>query len=225
MRLLLVEDDSALQAQINNLFADRHWTVDLAGDGQEGLYLGQEYRYDVAIVDLGLPRLSGMEVIRAWRAAHNKVPVLILTARDQWQQKVEGLEAGADDYLTKPFHPEELLARVNALARRAAGQVSAVLKAGPYVLDTGAQQLQRDGEPIALTSFEYRVLQYLMLHAARVVSKTELTEHIYAQDHDRDSNVLEVLVARLRKKLDPDGSLQPLKTLRGQGYQFSAPQP
>ena len=150
----------------------------------------------------------------------NALPVLVLTARDQWQQKVEGLEAGADDYLTKPFHPEELLARVNALARRAAGKASPVIKVASFALDTGAQVLTREGQVIALTSFEYRIVEYLMMHSARVISKTELTEHLYAQDHDRDSNVLEVLIARLRKKLDPDGELTPLKTLRGQGYQF-----
>lgn len=220
MRLLVVEDESALQSQIQKLFADRHWTVDVAADGKEGLYLGREYAYDVAIVDLGLPLMSGLEVIQTWRKEENPLPILVLTARDHWQQKVEGLEAGADDYLTKPFHPEELLARVNALARRAAGKTNPVIKVESYALDTGAQVLTREGQVIALTSFEYRIVEYLMMHSARVISKTELTEHLYAQDHDRDSNVLEVLIARLRKKLDPEGDLLPLKTLRGQGYQF-----
>lgn len=220
MRLLVVEDESALQSQIQKLFADRHWTVDVAADGKEGLYLGREYAYDVAIVDLGLPLMSGLEVIQTWRKEENQLPILVLTARDHWQQKVEGLEAGADDYLTKPFHPEELLARVNALARRAAGKTNPVIKVESYALDTGAQVLTREGQVIALTSFEYRIVEYLMMHSARVISKTELTEHLYAQDHDRDSNVLEVLIARLRKKLDPEGDLLPLKTLRGQGYQF-----
>lgn len=220
MRLLIVEDDPALQSQISQLFGQRHWSVDVAGDGREGEYLGREYAYDVAIVDLGLPELSGMEVISRWRKSGISLPILILTARDHWQQKVEGLEAGADDYLTKPFHPEELLARVNALARRAAGQTSSEILAGPYRLDLGAQQLSNDGQAITLTSFEYRMIEYFMLHAGKVVSKAELTEHIYAQDYDRDSNVIEVLMTRLRKKMDPTGELKPLRTVRGQGYQF-----
>ncbi len=220
MRLLLIEDEPALQSQINQLFSQRHWSVDVAGDGREGEYLGREYPYDVAVVDLGLPQMSGMEVISQWRKAGISTPILILTARDHWQQKVEGLEAGADDYLTKPFHPEELLARVNALARRAAGQSSSEIVAGPYRLDLGGQQLSRAGEPITLTSFEYRLIEYLMLHAGKVISKTQLTEHIYAQDYDRDSNVIEVLMTRLRKKMDPNSELKPLRTVRGQGYQF-----
>ncbi|MBB3168661.1 response regulator transcription factor [Simiduia aestuariiviva] len=220
MRLLLIEDEPALQSQINQLFSQRHWSVDVAGDGREGEYLGREYPYDVAVVDLGLPQMSGMEVISQWRKAGISTPILILTARDHWQQKVEGLEAGADDYLTKPFHPEELLARVNALARRAAGQSSSEIVAGPYRLDLGGQQLSRAGEPITLTSFEYRLIEYLMLHAGKVISKAQLTEHIYAQDYDRDSNVIEVLMTRLRKKMDPNSELKPLRTVRGQGYQF-----
>lgn len=223
MRLLLIEDEPALQSQVSQLFGLRHWSVDVAGDGKEGEYLGRENPYDVAVVDLGLPELNGMEVISRWRKDGISTPILILTARDHWQQKVEGLEAGADDYLTKPFHPEELLARVNALARRAAGQASSVISIGPFALDMGAQQLTRDGQPLTLTSFEYRLIEYLIMHAGKVISKTQLTEHIYAQDYDRDSNVIEVLVARLRKKMDPAGELQPLRTIRGQGYQFSLP--
>lgn len=223
MRLLLIEDEPALQSQVSQLFGQRHWSVDVAGDGKEGEYLGRENPYDVAVVDLGLPELNGMEVISRWRKDGISTPILILTARDHWQQKVEGLEAGADDYLTKPFHPEELLARVNALARRAAGQASSVISIGPFALDMGAQQLTRDGQALTLTSFEYRLIEYLIMHAGKVISKTQLTEHIYAQDYDRDSNVIEVLVARLRKKMDPAGELQPLRTIRGQGYQFSLP--
>ncbi|BFM11937.1 response regulator transcription factor [Simiduia litorea] len=221
MRLLVIEDEPALQTQVRQLFSQRHWSVDIAGDGKEGAYLGRENPYDVAIVDLGLPQLNGMDVIKQWRQAGNKVPVLILTARDHWQQKVEGLEAGADDYLTKPFQPEELLARVNALARRAAGQATSVLTAGPFVLDTRAQSLTKDKQVLNLTSFEYRLIEFLMLHNGKVISKSQLTEHIYEQDFDRDSNVIEVLVARLRKKMDAEGKLQPLRTVRGQGYQFS----
>ena len=225
MRLLLIEDEPALQSQVSLLFGQRHWSVDVAGDGKEGEYLGRENPYDVAIVDLGLPQLSGMEVIASWRKDGISTPVLILTARDHWQQKVEGLEAGADDYLTKPFHPEELLARVNALARRAAGQTSSIISVGPFALDMSGQKLTRDTQTLTLTSFEYRLIEYLMMHAGKVVSKTQLTEHIYAQDYDRDSNVIEVLVARLRKKLDPKGELQPLRTIRGQGYQFVLSEP
>ena len=220
MRLLLIEDEPALQSQVRQLFSQRHWSVDIAGDGKEGAYLGKENPYDVAIVDLGLPQLNGMDVIKQWRQAGNNVPVLILTARDHWQQKVEGLEAGADDYLTKPFQPEELLARVNALARRAAGQGASVLNAGPFTLDISAQSLAKDKQVLTLTSFEYRLIEFLMLHSGKVISKTQLTEHIYQQDFDRDSNVIEVLVARLRKKMDAEGKLQPLRTIRGQGYQF-----
>lgn len=221
MRLLLVEDEAGLRKQLRDALADAGYTVDPAADGEEGLYLGTEFPMDVAVVDLGLPKLNGIEMIRRLRAGGRDFPILILTARDNWQDKVEGLGAGADDYLVKPFHTQELLARLNALTRRAAGWSQPVLQCGPIELDSASQRVTRDGEVVDLTSFEYRMLHYLMLHAGEVVSKTDLTEHLYEQDHDRDSNVIEVFVGRLRKKLDPDGSLAVIETLRGRGYRFN----
>jgi two-component system response regulator PhoP len=199
--------------------------VDTAPDGEEGLFLGREYPIDLAIIDLGLPGISGLELIRELRALERDFPILILTARDSWQDKVEGLESGADDYLTKPFHAEELAARVNALLRRATGHASAHIELHGIRLDTARQQVEREGRPVELTGHEYRVLEYLMSHAGKVISKTELTEHIYDQDFDRDSNVIEVFIGRLRKKLDPDGTLRPIETLRGRGYRFRAGTP
>ncbi|MEM9531314.1 MAG: response regulator transcription factor [Pseudomonadota bacterium] len=225
MRVLLLEDDTPLRETLTARLQREGYAVDAAADGEEGLYLGQEFPVDVAIVDLGLPKLNGMEVIERWRESEKRFPVLILTARGEWQDKVEGLGAGADDYLVKPFHVEELLARLNALVRRAAGWAQAVLRSGPIALDTGSQQVTLDEEPVELTSFEYKVLEYLMLHAGQVISKTRLTEHIYEQDFDRDSNVIEVFVGRLRKKLDPKGAIKPIETLRGRGYRFRAPDP
>lgn len=225
MRVLLLEDDTPLRETLTARLKREGYAVDAAADGEEGLYLGQEFPVDVAIVDLGLPKLNGMEVIERWREAEKRFPVLILTARGEWQDKVEGLGAGADDYLVKPFHVEELLARLNALVRRAAGWAQSVLRSGPIALDTGTQQVTLDEEPVELTSFEYKVLEYLMLHAGQVISKTRLTEHIYEQDFDRDSNVIEVFVGRLRKKLDPKGAIKPIETLRGRGYRFRAPDP
>ena len=175
---------------------------------------------DLAIIDLGLPKLSGIELIRRLRELERTFPILILTARDSWQDKVEGLEAGADDYLTKPFHVEELVARVKALLRRAAGHASPVIEGCGIRLDTARQTVAVDGRPVELTGHEYRVLEYLMLHAGKVISKTELTEHLYDQDFDRDSNVLEVFIGRLRRKLDPEGQRKPIETLRGRGYRF-----
>ncbi len=222
MRILVVEDDQPLRETLVARLQREGYAVDAAADGEEGLYLGTEYPIDVAVVDLGLPKLSGMEVISRWRQAEKRFPVLILTARGEWQDKVEGLDAGADDYLVKPFHVEELLARLNALVRRAAGWARSVLSSGPIELDTSAQQVKLAGESVELTSFEYKVLEYLMMHAGEVISKTRLTDHIYEQDFDRDSNVIEVFIGRLRKKLDPDGSLKPIDTLRGRGYRFRA---
>jgi two-component system response regulator PhoP len=183
--------------------------------------MGVENVCDLAVVDLGLPKLDGIEVVKRWRAAGKRFPVLILTARGRWQDKVEGLEAGGDDYLVKPFHVEELLARINALTRRAAGWSQPTLRCGPVALDTRSQQVTVSGAPIDLTTYEYKVLQFLMLRAGEVVSKTDLTEHLYDQDFDRDSNVIEVFVGRLRKKLDPDGTLEPIETLRGRGYRLT----
>ena len=221
MRLLLVEDEPGLRRQLQHQLRERGQSVDLAVDGEEGLYYLQEYPLDLAVVDIGLPRLSGIELIRRARGDGIDLPILILTARGNWQDKVEGLEAGADDYLVKPFHFEELWARINALVRRAAGHASPLLEWGPITLDTAAQSVTRDGEPLELTAYEYRVLEYLMLHRGEVISKTRLTEHLYDQDYDRDSNVLEVFVGRLRRKLDPEGRLRPIETLRGRGYRFA----
>jgi two-component system response regulator PhoP len=195
--------------------------VEDCGDGNEALYQGSEFEYDLAIVDIGLPGMSGLDVIRGWRKAQRQFPILILTARGDWQDKVEGLEAGADDYLVKPFHMEELNARVNALLRRAAGHASPQMTFGPITLDTVARAVFVNGSEIKLTSYEYRTLEYLMVHAGKTISKAELTEHLYHQDYDRDSNVLEVFVRRLRQKLDPDQTLHPIMTVRGLGYRFA----
>jgi two-component system response regulator PhoP len=221
MRILLIEDEAALREPLQERLRQEGHVVDLAADGEEGLYAGTEYPVDVAVIDLGLPKLSGMEVIRQLRACGKTFPILILTARGRWQDKVEGLEAGGDDYLVKPFEVEELLARLRALVRRAAGWTQASLRCGPLVLDTTAQTLQLDGVPVELTGYEYRMLEYLMLHSGEVVSKAELTEHLYEEDHDRDSNVIEVFIRRLRGKLDPDHRLNPIETLRGRGYRFT----
>lgn len=221
MRILVIEDEASLREQLLTRFREDGYAVDAAADGEEGLYLGSEFPFDVAVVDLGLPKLSGIEVIQRLRAAGKTFPILILTARGRWQEKVEGLEAGGDDYLVKPFHMEELLARIKVLLRRAAGWSQPVLRCGPVALDTVSQQVSAHGQVVDLTAYEYNLLEYLMLHNGEVVSKAELTEHLYDQDFDRDSNVLEVLVGRLRRKLDPEGVLQPIETLRGRGYRFT----
>jgi len=179
--------------------------------------------FDLGIIDLGLPKMSGMELIRTLREAGKTFPILILTARSSWQDKVDGLQQGADDYMVKPFHVEELMARINALVRRASGWSRSVLECGPILLDLIAQTVNVDGQEVELTSYEYKVLEYLMMHAGELVSKGDLTEHIYQQDFDRDSNVLEVFIGRLRKKLDTDGALKPIETVRGRGYRFSIP--
>jgi two-component system, OmpR family, response regulator PhoP len=221
MRILVVEDEAALRDSLKARLAEAGFTVDVARDGNEGLFSGSEYPLDVAIVDLGLPGVPGLEVIRRLRASGKTYPILILTARDNWQDKVEGLQAGADDYVAKPFHFEEVLARVQALLRRAGGWASPQLKCGPVVLDTRSQVISVNGAPIELTTFEYRILEHLMLRAGEVVSKSELTERLYDQDFERDSNVIEVLIGRLRRKLDPQDQLQPIETLRGRGYRFA----
>jgi two-component system response regulator PhoP len=218
MRILIVEDETALRDSLKaDLTAAGH-AVDAAADGEEGLYAALEYPVDVAIVDLGLPKLPGLELIRRLRAAGKSYGVLVLTARDRWQDKVEGLSAGADDYLAKPFHFGELQARLAALLRRSSGWTTPLLECGPVVLDTRAQAVAVRGEPVELTSFEYRLLEHLMLHAGEVISKTELTEKLYEQDFERDSNVIEVLIGRLRRKLDPQDEIKPIETLRGRGY-------
>jgi len=221
MRLLVIEDEQALRDTLCAELTDAGYSVESAADGKEGLYFATEYPIDLAIVDLGLPEMSGMEVIQSIRAAQHTYPILILTARDRWQDKVEGLQAGADDYVVKPFHFEEIEARINALLRRSAGWAEAVLRAGPIELDTRSQAVTVDGQSVELTSFEYRVLEYLMLRAGKVVSKTELTESLYDQDYDRDSNVIEVFIGRLRRKLDPKRSVKPIETRRGRGYRFA----
>lgn len=221
MRILIAEDDSRLLTQLDVLLQQHGYSVDLADNGNSALYLLKEHSYDAAIIDIGLPHLDGFDVIRQARRADVSSPVLILTARDRWQEKVEGLDAGADDYLTKPFHNEELLARVKALIRRSSGQANPTISFGPLELDTVAEELAVDGSRLELTAYEYKVMEYLMLNPQKVVSKTELTEHIYDQDFDLDSNVIEVFVGRLRKKIDPAGVLKPIETLRGRGYRIN----
>lgn len=220
MRLLLVEDEPTLREQLTAHFRAAGFAVDAAANATDGEHLGREYPVDAAIIDIGLPDFSGVELIRRLRKAERSFPILILTARSKWQEKVEGLEAGADDYLTKPFHNEELLARINALLRRSAGRASAEINVGAYAINTAAKAVHCDGRPVDLTAYEYRLLEYLAMHAGRPISKSELTEHVYDEDMDRDSNVIEVLVGRLRRKLDPDGTQKPIVTERGRGYRF-----
>lgn len=220
MRLLVVEDQSLLRQQLARGLERSGYVVDDAADGKAGLYFAMEYAYDAAIIDLGLPVMDGISLIKEIRSQGRTFPILILTARGDWQDKVEGLDAGADDYVVKPFQIEEILARLNALLRRAAGFARPLIEYGPIALDTTAKRVTLGGEVVDLTAYEYKMLEYLMLHPGQVVSKTELTEHLYAQDYDRDSNVLEVFVRRLRQKLDPDENLKPIETIRGQGYRF-----
>lgn len=223
MRVLIAEDDAALRTEIAGSLRAHGFAVDTSGDGDEALYCGNEYPLDVAILDLGLPGRNGLDVLRAWREAGRTFPVLILTARGRWQDKVTGLEAGADDYLVKPFHIEEVVARLRALVRRSAGWARSVIEAGPISIDTAAQTVTVDGHRVVLTAYEYRLLEYLAMHAGEVVSKTRLGEHIYDEEMERDSNVLEVLLTRLRRKLDPDRSREPIETLRGRGYRLRLP--
>lgn len=221
MRVLVVEDETSIRRHLEERLRGEGYAVDGAPDGEEGLYFATEYPIDVAVIDIGLPNLSGIELIQKLRARGLNYPVLILTARNRWQQKVEGLEAGADDYLTKPFHVEELLARVRALVRRAAGVATNTVECGPILLNTSSQEVTVNGQRLELTAYEFRLLQYLMLNSGKVVAKAELIDHIYEEDADRDSNVIEVFVGRLRKKLDPNNKLNPIETLRGRGYRFT----
>ena len=223
MRVLIVEDDPDLRSQIASTFGDEGFVVETAADGEQGLYMASEYPLDLAVIDLGLPKTSGIDIIRKTRKAGRSFPILILTARDGWQSKVEGLEAGADDYLVKPFHRQELLARARALLRRSGGWATATLSSGPIVLDTSSKSVTASGQQVELTSYEYRVLEYMLTHAGKVISKTELTEHLYNEDAERDSNVIEVFIRRLRSKLDPEGKLNPIATLRGSGYRWDLP--
>ncbi len=220
MRLLVIEDDNILRASLASKLAEAGFAVEQAADGKEGLYCALEYPIDLAIVDLGLPEVSGLDIIRAVRAQGKSYPILILTARDRWQDKVDGLDAGADDYVVKPFQFEEVIARVNALVRRSGGWASSEMVAGPVSLDLTRQEVKVHDTAVELTSFEYKILEYLMVRAGQVISKAELTDRLYDQDFERDSNVIEVFVGRLRKKLDPDNAIKPIETLRGRGYRF-----
>ena len=221
MRLLLVEDDPNLSRSLAAQLEQAGYAVSAATDGREGLYLAREYPVDLAIVDLGLPTLSGVELIKSLRADGKAYPILVLTARDRWQDKVEVLKLGADDYVVKPFNVEELLARVDALLRRAGGWAQSELVCGPITLDTRSQEVRVSGSKLELTSFEYKLLEYLMLHAGEVLSKTQITEALYDEDFERDSNVIEVFIGRLRRKLDPDSTYKPIETLRGRGYRLA----
>ena len=221
MRLLVIEDDVTLRESLAKKLSEAGFAVEQAADGTEGLYFAEEYPIDLAIIDLGLPGMSGLEIIREVRAKGKTYPILILTARDRWEDKVDGLSAGADDYVVKPFHFEEVGARVNALLRRSGGWASSVLEADPVALDMSRQELKVNGELIELTSFEYKIIEYLMIRAGQVISKAELTDRLYDQDFERDSNVIEVFIGRLRKKMDPDNSIEPIETLRGRGYRFA----
>ena len=216
MRVLVVEDDRNLNAQLGQALSEAGYVVDTAFDGEEGHFLGDTEPYDAVILDIGLPQMDGLSVLERWRREGRVMPVLLLTARDRWSDKVQGIDAGADDYVAKPFHIEEVLARVRALVRRAAGHSSNTLVCGPLRLDLKATRVTVDGTPIKLTSHEYKVLEYLMHHPGKVISRTELTEHLYDQDFDRDSNTIEVFVGRLRKKLGVDV----IETVRGMGYRI-----
>ncbi len=219
MRLLVVEDDADLNRQLVSALSDAGYAVDNARDGEEGHFLGDTEPYDAVILDLGLPVMDGVTVLEKWRRDGRTMPVLILTARDRWSDKVSGFDAGADDYVSKPFHMEEVLARVRALLRRSAGHATSELTCGTLQLDTRSARVTLDGQAVKLTSLEYRLLAYLMHHESRVVSRSELVEHLYDQDFDRDSNTIEVFVGRLRKKLGTDY----IKTIRGLGYCLSNP--
>ena len=224
MRLLIIEDEPNLREQLKQYLEKQGYAVDVAEDGEAGFFMGCEYPFDLAIVDLGLPKMSGIEVIQKWREIDKKFPILILTARGNWQDKVEGLESGADDYLVKPFHNEELLARTRALLRRAGGVTQPIIQFKSISINTSHQSVSLDDSTLELTAYEYKVIEYLVMNQDKVISKTELTEHIYDQDFDRDSNVIEVFVGRLRKKLDPTGQLKPIETLRGRGYRWNLSQ-
>ncbi len=219
MRLLVVEDDRALNRQLTEALKTAGYAVDAAFDGEEGHFLGETEPYDAVVLDLGLPEMDGITILEKWRQGGRMMPVIVLTARDRWSDKVAGIDAGADDYVSKPFHMEEVLARLRALIRRSAGSATNDFRCGPVHLDSRASRVTVDGVPVRLTSHEYRVLAYLMLHTGRIVSRTELTEHLYDQDFDRDSNTIEVFIGRLRKKLNVDI----IETIRGLGYRVAAP--
>ena len=221
MRILVIEDEQDILSDIKTRLESEAYIVDASAEGNEGYFFATEYPLDAAIIDIGLPGMSGIEIIKKLRQQGSTLPILILTARSRWQEKVEGLEAGADDYLVKPFQMEELLARLKALLRRASGAATTELSCGCITLKLETQQVLRDAEVIDITAFEYRMLEYLIRHSSEAVSKTRLADYLYPHDDDRDSNVIEVLIGRLRKKLDPDGSLKPIETLRNRGYRFT----
>ena len=221
MRILLVEDDIDLQTSLSEILREAGYAVDVSGDGIEGLFFGEEYPIDLAIIDLGLPGMPGLELIRKLRKLERQFPILILTARSEWQDKVEGLESGADDYLTKPFHPEELKARVSALLRRSAGHAQPLIELGSLKIDLTSQRVHDGDKEIELTTYEYKVFEYLLMHPDEVVTKTVLSQHIYEEDVEHDSNVIEVFVGRLRRKIDPKGVTNPIETLRGRGYRLN----
>lgn len=221
MRILLIEDELTLQQQLRKQLEEHSYTVDTSADGNDGLFIAREYPLDAAIIDIGLPGISGLDVIRALRAEGNTLPILVLTARGQWQDKVAGLEAGADDYLTKPFHFEELNARLQALLRRSAKVATNTMQCGSLHIDFTQQQASIDDQLLNLTSFEYRLLEHMVRHAGEVLSKAALADYLYPHDDDCDSNVIEVMIGRLRKKLDQKGSQTPIETLRGRGYRFT----
>ena len=221
MRILVIEDEAELLADIRVALETEGYIVDTSGDGNEGYFFAAEYPLDAAIIDIGLPGMSGIEIIKKLRQQGHILPILILTARSRWQEKVEGLEAGADDYLVKPFQMEELLARLKALLRRSSGTATAELKCGCITLNLNTQQVLLHDTVIDVTAFEYRMLEYMMRHSSEAVSKSRLADYLYPHDDDRDSNVIEVLIGRLRKKLDPEGNIKPIETLRNRGYRFT----
>ncbi len=221
MRILIVEDEPRIRESLKQLFEQEGYVVDVAADAEDGMYFGEEYPIDLAIIDLGLPRVDGITLIENLRKKNKTFPIIIVTARTQWQEKVRGLEAGADDYVTKPFVSEELLARVEAMLRRVKGFTQEHVQAGPISINTLAQEVSVDKQRVDLTAYEYKLLQYFLQNSGQPISKITLTEHLYAQDFERDSNVIEVLVGRLRRKLDPENRLNLIETLRGRGYRFN----
>jgi two-component system response regulator PhoP len=222
MKLLLIEDDQTLQQQLRRQLQLVNYQVDASSDGEDGLFRAREYHYDLAIVDIGLPKISGVDVVTALRSENIKLPILMLTARSSWRDKVTALKAGADDYLVKPFQQEELLARIEALLRRSGGYSSSVLKQGDISLNIDTGDVKVNDKPITLTAFEHKLLHYFLLNPGRVTSKASLADYLYDEDLERDSNVIEVMIARLRQKLDPDNTLKPIETLRGRGYRFKS---
>ncbi len=221
MRILIVEDEPRIRQYLKQLFEGQNYLVDVAGDAEEGMYYGEEYPIDLAIIDLNLPRIDGITLIENLRKKHKTFPIIIVTGRDQWQEKVRGLEAGADDYMVKPFVAEELIARVEAMLRRVQGFRKEEIIAGPLHVNTLSQEVMMQGKRVDLTAYEYKLLDYFLQNTGKPISKITLTEHLYAQDFERDSNVIEVLVGRLRRKLDPDNTLNMIETIRGRGYRFN----